>query len=199
VPGTERSDRDVTQITKDSRDLGRSADAMTTESGNRAGEIRAVTRLKKRAAVLMLAVVVGLGATACLPDTGPDPTDPYQNMLFQAMNQDRINNGLPRFTWSPRMSVNATDWATEMARTGVLHHQNLSLVIARSDYANFWTLGENILVGPAGMPIPQMESVWMNSAGHRANILSRNFNAAGVSLVNGPDGRLWVAVEFGGV
>jgi uncharacterized protein YkwD len=155
------------------------------------------TTLKKRAAVLIMAALVALGATACLPDTGPDPTDPYQNMLFQAMNTDRINNGLPRFTWSPRLSVNATNWATQMANSRTLYHQNLTALIYSPDYANFWTLGENILVGPAGMPIPDMERAWMNSPGHRANILSPYFNVAGVSLVNGPDGRLWVAVEFG--
>jgi uncharacterized protein YkwD len=39
----------------------------------------------------------------------------------------------------------------------------------------------------------------MNSSGHRANILSGNYNVVGLAFVNGPDGRLWVAVDFGGV
>jgi len=48
------------------------------------------------------------------------------------------------------------------------------------------------------MPIEQMEQVWMNSPGHRANILSRNFNIVGLAFVSGPDGRIWVTVDFGG-
>jgi len=47
--------------------------------------------------------------------------------------------------------------------------------------------------------VAQMETAWMNSPAHRANILNGSFNAAGVGYVRGPDGRLWVVVEFGGV
>jgi uncharacterized protein YkwD len=158
-----------------------------------------VTKIRKRAAILVMAAVIGIAATACLPTTGPDPDNPYQNMLLQAMNQDRAANGLPRLTWSPKLSVLAMDWANQMARDNTLYHQNLSAVLQRSDYTEFWTLGENILVGPAGMPISQMESVWMNSPGHRANILSSNYNVVGLAFVNGSDGRLWVAVDFGGI
>ncbi len=49
------------------------------------------------------------------------------------------------------------------------------------------------------MLIPDMETAWMNSSGHRANILSPSFNAVGVAHVWGPDGRIWVVVDFGGV
>src|SRR3954452_4630976 len=146
-----------------------------------------------------MAAVIGIGATACLPTTGPDPDNPYQNMLLQAMNRDRANNGLPRLTWSPKLSILAMDWANQMARVGNLYHQDLGAVINRGDYGEFWTLGENILVGPGNMPIDQMESVWMNSPGHRANILSRNYNVVGLAFVTGPDGRMWVCVDFGGV
>jgi uncharacterized protein YkwD len=158
-----------------------------------------VTKIRKRAAILVMAAVIGIGATACLPTTGPDPDNAYQNMLLQAMNRDRAANGLPRLTWSPKLSVLAMDWANQMARVNNLYHQDLGAVLNRGDYGEFWTLGENILVGPASMPIDQMESVWMNSAGHRANILSRNYNVVGLAFVNGPDGRLWVCVDFGGV
>lgn len=156
-----------------------------------------MTRLKRRAAVLAMAAVVALGATACLPTTGPDPTDPYQNMLLRAMNQDRAANGLPRLTWSPKLSVLAYDWSTQMGNDNVLHHQNLSAVISRSDYTEFWTLGENILVGSIGMPIQQMEDIWMNSPGHRANILSPNYTVVGLSFVT-VNGKTWVTVDFGG-
>ena len=48
--------------------------------------------------------------------------------------------------------MGVVDWSTQMARAGSLYHQDLGAVINRSDYADVWTLGENILVGPAGMP-----------------------------------------------
>jgi uncharacterized protein YkwD len=49
------------------------------------------------------------------------------------------------------------------------------------------------------MSAGQMEAAWMNSPGHRANILNGNFNAVGVGYWRVPDGRLWVAVNFGGI
>jgi uncharacterized protein YkwD len=59
-------------------------------------------------------------------------------------------------------------------------------------------VGENILVGPGNMSAGAMEGAWMNSAGHRANILNGAFTVAGVGAAIGPDGRIWVAVDFGG-
>ena len=145
-----------------------------------------------------MAAVVALGATACLPTTGPPPADPYQNMLFNAMNQDRAVNGLPPLTWSPELSVLAGGWSAEMSQT-YLHHRNLGEVMTWEDYQEYGTLGENILVGPPGYQIADMEAAWMGSPGHRANILSPNFNVVGVAFVSGPDGRIWVTVNFGGV
>jgi len=69
-------------------------------------------------------------------------------------------------------------------------------VINRSDYGDIWTLGENLLVGPAGMPIDQMEQVWMNSPGHRANILSPRFTRIGIGAVRTTSGRWWATQDF---
>jgi uncharacterized protein YkwD len=118
--------------------------------------VTGVTKIRKRAAILVMAAVIAIGATACLPTTGPDPDNPYQNMLLQAMNRDRAANGLPRLTWSPKLSILAMDWANQMARANNLYHQDLGAVLNRGDYGEFWTLGENILVGPGNMPIEQM-------------------------------------------
>jgi uncharacterized protein YkwD len=43
-----------------------------------------------------------------------------------------------------------------------------------------------------------MESAWMNSPSHRANILSGSFSAAGVGVAYDDRGQVWVCVDFGG-
>jgi uncharacterized protein YkwD len=58
-------------------------------------------------------------------------------------------------------------------------------------------MGENLLVGPAGMDAGTMEAAWMGSGAHRANILG-GYAAAGVGIAQSSDGQWWVAVEFGG-
>ena len=161
--------------------------------------MRAVTKVKKRAAILAMAAVVALGATACFPDTGPPPEDALQRGIFDAMNYDRAVHGLPPFTWSPRAASNAGPHSADMAAANRLYHSNLSALLYSPDYANFWTLAENILVGYNGMSIAQMEQAWMNSPGHRANILSPNFNVAGSGFWYGADGRIYATVIFGGI
>jgi uncharacterized protein YkwD len=55
--------------------------------------------------------------------------------------------------------------------------------------------GENIAMGQKTPG--EVFVAWMNSAGHRANILSKDFRDIGVAEVNGSNGPLWV-MELGG-
>ena len=80
-----------------------------------------------------------------------------------------------------------------------LHHQDLAGILNSSDYAAFHTLGENIIVAPGSYTAEQLEAAWMASPPHKANILSRSFNTMGIGVFYGPDGRIWSAVDFGGV
>jgi uncharacterized protein YkwD len=48
------------------------------------------------------------------------------------------------------------------------------------------------------MSSADMEAAWMASPGHRENIMNGSYSAAGVGIAYSSDGRVWVAVEFGG-
>jgi uncharacterized protein YkwD len=162
--------------------------------------MRVLTMLRGKAGLLLVAAVIGIGATACIPNTGPPPTsDPYQGPLFAATNADRAANGLPPLTFSPKLATLAGSHACDMAHQELLFHTDLNATLNSSDYSAFWTLGENILVGPIGMTPDQQNTAWMNSAPHRANILSPNFNVVGMNECNSGDGRVWASVDFGGL
>ena len=111
--------------------------------------------------------------------------------VLSAMNADR-GGGL---CWNGQLGGMAQGWANWMAANNSLSHNNLNSLISQT---SFQTMGENILVGPAGMSVAQMEAAWMNSPGHRANILNGAFSAAGVGFAYDNNGELWVAVDFGG-
>ncbi len=163
--------------------------------------MRALSSIKKRAAILVAVAAIGVGASACFADTqaGP-PTDPTRAQIFAQMNQDRASNGLPALVQSPKLEFLAQGWSQMMASTVGFTHRNLSDVLyTNPDYANYTTLGENILVGPVGMSFTQIETAWMNSAPHRANILGRQFNIVGIGFFDAPDGRRWICVDFGGI
>jgi uncharacterized protein YkwD len=156
------------------------------------------TVLRKRTAVIIMAAAIGIGATACLPDTGPPPTaDGWQRALYDSVNQDRANNGLAPLTFSPKLSVLAGGHSCDMQRAGVLYHSNLGATMNGPDFAAFWSLGENIVVAPSSMSPQEIEGYWMGSSTHRANILNPNFNVVGMAACFGPDGRVWASEEFG--
>ena len=111
------------------------------------------------------------------------------------MNSDRAANGLPPLAWNNQLGGFAQNWANQMAASVSLTHQNLAALIGGT---GFTTMGENILDGPGNLSAGAMESLWMNSAPHRANILNGAFKAAGVGLAISADGRIWACVDFGG-
>jgi uncharacterized protein YkwD len=115
--------------------------------------------------------------------------------VLAAHNADRAANGLAPLSWNGTLGGIAQNWANWMAQNLSLSHQNLGGIIGGT---GFHTMGENILVGPASMSAGAMESAWMNSPGHRANILKPEFTAAGVGAAVSADGRIWVCVDFGG-
>src|SRR5918996_989043 len=68
--------------------------------------------------------------------------------------------------------------------------------------ANSWSLGENLAWGSHNRAAPRaITEMWMNSAGHRANILSPAFREVGIGLALGAPGPsgpgATYATEFG--
>jgi uncharacterized protein YkwD len=157
--------------------------------------------LNKWTAVVVMTVVIGLGLSSCgfANTSSTGPSDPYTAALFNSLNLDRVGNGLPPLTWSPKLANQAGSWAQQMADATWLHHQDLSTLINSPDYAAYSTLGENILTGQDSMTPQSIEGAWMASPPHRANILSSAFNIVGIGYVRGLDGRIWAVQDFGGI
>jgi uncharacterized protein YkwD len=160
------------------------------------------TRLGKRTAIVIMAAAIALCATGCLPSAAPSsaggPGDPYLSDLFNAMNQDRANAGLPPLADNSQLDGLAGSWSSQMASDNLLHHQDLASILYSPGYQDFHTLGENIIVAPGSYSAQELESAWMNSPPHRANILNGGFNSVGLGVFRGPDGRLWSTADYGG-
>lgn len=81
--------------------------------------------------------------------------------------------------------------AAMASRDGLFHSGNLAAKIA-TVVPGWQGVGENVGVGES---VASVNAMFMQSATHRANILG-NFNLAGVGVVTGPDGRVWVTQMF---
>ncbi|MFV0451363.1 MAG: CAP domain-containing protein [Propioniciclava sp.] len=88
----------------------------------------------------------------------------------------------------------AQPWAQHLADIGDLVHQDLGEAL--SACGGLGAAGENIAYGQT-TPAEVMDG-WMNSSGHRANILNPSFTRLGVGRVEGADGRIYWVQVFGG-
>ena len=146
-----------------------------------------------RAVSTVLVVLVAAAAALALgsaPAAADNASD--EARLFQLTNEARAANGRGPLAYDAAASNVARAWAAELARSGSLRH-NPNLVAEVDAYVtrSWSSLGEN--VGFAGN-IDQVQAAYMNSPGHRNNILG-NYNRVGVGSVQ--SGRyVWTAVVF---
>jgi uncharacterized protein YkwD len=132
----------------------------------------------------------------------------YEQRILDLVNQERAKNGLPPVKRNPQLDFASRYQARDMMDDNYFGHdtmdlQNGALVLACSistrlnNYYPTWNYrAENIAAGYA-TPDDTMTG-WMNSTGHRANILSSEVREIGIGFMQsgGTYGRYWVQ-DFG--
>ncbi|MFE5757367.1 CAP domain-containing protein [Streptomyces massasporeus] len=125
-------------------------------------------------------------------DGGPEA------QVLALVNKERAAAGCSPVTANDRLTRAADDYSDVMASSGVMSHTGPdgSTMTTRVEAAGYkWsTLGENIAQGQADAA--SVMKSWMNSPGHRANILNCSFKELGVGVHFG-DGGPWWTQNFG--
>jgi uncharacterized protein YkwD len=116
--------------------------------------------------------------------------------LFQLLNRERAANNLRELHWDDALFKAARKHALLMVDLNILEHQlpgepGLEERITDAG-ARFSYLAENIAVGKDS---PTVHTAWMDSPGHRANILSPRVTAVGIAVVRGTGG-LFAVEDF---
>ena len=107
--------------------------------------------------------------------------------IFGLSNIERSNRGLPRLAFSSALTNACQGHANDMAAMRRMTHigsdgsNGGTRAIRRGFSWSAW--GENVAAGYTSSQ--SLVAGWMNSAGHRANILSRTFTHMGVGLQRG--------------
>lgn len=121
---------------------------------------------------------------------GPADLSAYADAVFRLVNQERANAGLDPLERTPELDAGAQVRAEEIPTT--FSH-------TRPNGESFYTVygveqnlyfGENIAYGYRG-PQDVMQG-WMNSAGHRANILNSSYVGIGIGIYQSGDTLYWV-------
>jgi uncharacterized protein YkwD len=109
------------------------------------------------------------------------------------LNAERAARGLGPLGASSKLARAAQGHAADMVDRGYFAHGNFGARIARSGWGRHrrtYTIGENLGYGSGDGATPRsIVEAWMDSPGHRANILQRRFRAIGIGIASGtPDG-----------
>jgi uncharacterized protein YkwD len=117
--------------------------------------------------------------------------------LFARVNAERKARGLPALAWSDDLARMASDWSSQMARSGQFVHRDLDAARGRPGIGQFSALGENIAwVRGYEDDGYQLHVGWMRSEGHRRNLLQPGFDTIGIGVVCA-GGRAWATQNFG--
>ncbi len=124
------------------------------------------------------------------------PGNDAERQLFDALNHERAAQALPPLQWDNSLADAARLHAKRMASYNVLEHQlsgepDLATRLAQAG-ARFSVIAENIAVGSTPQTI---HSGWMQSPGHRRNILDAHLTAVGIAAVRGSGG-LFAVQDF---
>jgi uncharacterized protein YkwD len=129
---------------------------------------------------------------------GGDNADRLEQSVLCLVNAERARRGLARLRANPRLGRAATAHSRDMVGRDYFDHVSLggSTVtdrIRRSGYlsgARSYALGENLAWGTGRLATPhQIVRSWMNSPGHRRNILTPRFREIGIGVVLGAPGQ----------
>jgi hypothetical protein len=133
-------------------------------------------------AALLTTTFVGL-SPAPASATGPNTSN-----ILSAVNSARANAGRRSLSLRSDLSAVAYRWSQHMAATGTLaHNPNLT-----GQVTGWRWVGENVGYGPDWRTV---ETAFMNSPGHRANILDGDYSQIGIGVVVS-NGRVWVTQVF---
>ena len=130
-----------------------------------------------------------------------EPND-IEKRAFEQTNLIRVKNGLPPFAWDGDICRMARTHSESMSRQNYFSHVTPEGLRLRdraraAGILEFSFLGENIAYtqgyeDPAAYIVDQ----WMQSAKHRANILSTEFRAMAIGSYVAPDGSIYLTQTF---
>ncbi len=133
--------------------------------------------------------------SGCSADPAPVVNGEFEAQVAQLVNEERAKNNLPPLKLVSSLTASARHHAMDMAVDNYFDHNSmdavggeLKVVCGTFDRISLWYKGwsgaaENIAAG-LNSPQKAMEA-WMNSEGHRVNILNPGYTEFGVGYYSG--------------
>ncbi len=152
-------------------------------------------RTSRKIPVAMAAAFLFLGpAFIAWRSTAQQKIEESARVLFDIANQERNSRGIRPLKWDTSLADAARQHALRMAAENTLSHE----LPGEPDVANreknagatISAAAENIASGPS---VTDIHTGWMNSPGHRRNLLNPQYDSVGIAVVQ--RGEVFWAVE----
>ena len=120
----------------------------------------------------------------------PVEADPLAHDVYTRVNDERSARGLPPLEWHDGLADIARRWSEEMI--GDTYEHSPAGFRAHPDFVG---TGENIAMGY--LDAGGLHVGWMESDGHRENVLDPSYTAIGIGIVCRNDGAMWATQVLG--
>jgi uncharacterized protein YkwD len=140
----------------------------------------------------------GVGAGAACPNPSVAPAPDSLGAVAEAtlclLNGERADHGLAPLAVNEQLGAAASAFAQDLVAGSYFSHtgrdgSDVLERIERTDYIQpdrGWALGENLAWGTGALATPgSIMQAWMNSPGHRDNILNPSYREIGIGIVTG--------------
>lgn len=127
----------------------------------------------------------------------PRPRPDLEARMLELVNKERVAAGLKPLAPDPELTEVARRHSADMFARGYFAHDTSDgrdpFDRMREANVRFVTAGENLALAPT---VQVAHRGLMNSPGHRANILNKDFGRAGIGIVDGGVRGLMISQEF---
>lgn len=144
----------------------------------------------------------GSSTTSTTPSTSTTPvatagSSSDETLAFNLLNADRAKNGLKPLKLNSQLTSLGEKYAKDMIQRNFFSHTNPEGLSPFDRMKNagitYSYAGENLAINTN---VNTAETAFMNSSGHRANILSPNYTDVGLGVAYDAKGSAYVVQEF---
>ncbi|HZZ81998.1 MAG TPA: CAP domain-containing protein [Gemmataceae bacterium] len=119
--------------------------------------------------------------------------------ILTLTNRERKAKELPPLKLSVTLSKVARAHSENMARQGKMEHtldKKTPFDRIKASGYRYFAAGENIAMGEEGAKLSAIMKAWMESKGHRENILDTRFMEIGIGIATSKDGTMYLTQVF---
>jgi uncharacterized YkwD family protein len=140
--------------------------------------------------------MIYVGQKILIPDT--NSLAAYEQQVIELVNRERSARGLGLLAYDSQLGYVARLKSQDMVNKSYFSHTSPTygspFQMMEKFGLRFSAAGENIAYGQR--TAQEVMNSWMNSAGHRANILSATYTHIGVGVAKASNGTLYWTQEF---